>query len=455
MTFGAPEFLEDGTKCAGVSGLRALDASSLRRRLAEFNLKPVFIVVAGNGGSAALAVLANWMVATKLTPAQFGLFSLALALMTILQELGGPALDTAIVRFAASHSKSDPVRAEAYFKAGFRLKLLVSGLLCGGLILLAGPLARNVYHEPLLRPLFYWMAAGLVAANLSTFILARLQAAERFTAYSIQRALANGLKVLLLGFAWAAGRVELETVTAIWTLSIVITYMIGAKLCPAPGSSPAASMVFDNRPYREIAGFAKWVMLAGLLFAVHMRTDILLLGWYWTNADAGYYSIAWNLMLFLDLITSSIVAALLPAASKLKAAGERADFWLRTVAVSALVAVALSPLYFFSDTIVATLFPKYLPAIGPFHILFWSSIIMLMIYPLYLGFYAQNKPVRVSVTYATLMLVSAAAGLIIIPRYGLLGAAYTTLIARAAGGIVILMFLFADRRRMNGAGANV
>jgi O-antigen/teichoic acid export membrane protein len=211
VTWGAPESLGKGANFSEASVPRALEVttSGLRQRLAKFNFRPVLIVVAGNGGSAALAVLANWIVATTLTPARFGLFSLALAIMTILQELGGPALDTAIVRFAASHSKSDPMRAEAFFKAGFRLKLLVSGLLCGGLILFAGTLAGKVYHEPLLRPLFYWMAAGLVAANLSTFILARLQAAERFTAYSIQRVLANGLKVLMLGLAWAAGRIEL------------------------------------------------------------------------------------------------------------------------------------------------------------------------------------------------------------------------------------------------------
>src|ERR1700752_2032686 len=73
---------------------------------------------AGNGGSAAMSIVATWMVATKLTPAQFGAFALALAIMTVLQEIGGPSLDIAIVRFAASHSRSDPLRAEAYLGTG-------------------------------------------------------------------------------------------------------------------------------------------------------------------------------------------------------------------------------------------------------------------------------------------------------------------------------------------------
>jgi O-antigen/teichoic acid export membrane protein len=453
VTCGAPESLEKQAKIANFSGLRifGLRIGGLRHALGKFNLKPILIVAAGNGGSAAMSIAATWMMATKLTPAQFGAFSLALAIMTVLQEIGGPSLDIAIVRFASSHSRSDPLRAEAYFRAGYRLKLLISGLLAAGLALLAGFLADNVYHEQLLRPLFYWMAAGLVVANLSTFILARLQAAERFLAYSVQRILVNFLKVLLLALAWAIDSLDLHTVPAAWTLSFVLSYLIGVRACPAPRGHPR-NMPGD-RPYGEIAGFAKWVMLSGLFFALHMRADILLLGSFRTAAEVGYYSIAWNLMLLLDLITSSIISALLPKASKITP-GDSAGFGWTILAASAVIAAALSPLYFFSDTLITAFFPKYLPAIGTFHILFWSSIVVLLIYPLYLGFYSQNKPARVSVTYGILVVASVTVGFTIIPQYGLPGAAYTTFIARAIGGAVILMFLFTDWHRSKGVAAN-
>lgn len=454
MTCGAPESLEKQAKTSSFSALRLLGLriGGIRYAVSKFNLKPIFIVAAGNGGSAAMSILATWMVATKLTPAQFGVFSLALAIMTVLQEIGGPSLDLAIVRFAAAHSRSDPLRAEAYFRAGYRLKLLVSGLLCASLALLAGFLADDIYHEQRLRPLFYWMAAGLVAANLSTFILARLQAAEQFVAYSAQRVLVNLLKVILLALAWAAYSLDLQTAPAAWTLSFVITYVIGVWVCPAPRGQPR--VMPGDRPYAEIAGFAKWVMLSGLCFAVHMRADILFLGSFRTAAEAGYYSIAWNLMLLLDLITSSVISALMPRASKIRAPGETAGFGWTIFASSAIIAAAVLPLYFFSDRIITIFFPKYLPAIDAFHILFWSSIIVLLIYPLYLSFYSQNKPARVSVTYSILVLASVTVGLTIIPEYGLPGAAYTTFIARVIGGIVILTFLFLDWHRRQGVAAS-
>jgi O-antigen/teichoic acid export membrane protein len=454
VTCESQKILETQAKTSNLSGPRVFGSriSGFRHALNKFSLKPILIVAAGNGGSAAMSIVATWMVATKLTPAQFGAFSLALAIMTVLQEIGGPSLDIAIVRFAASHSRSDPLRAEAYFRAGYRLKLLISGLLAASLALLAGFLADDVYHDQLLRPLFYWMAAGLAAANLSTFILARLQAAERFLAFSIQRALVNFLKVLLLGLAWANGSLDLQTVPAAWTFSFVISYLIGVRACPAPRGQPHNTP--GDRPYHEIAGFAKWVMLSGLFFALHMRADILLLGSFWTSAEVGYYSIAWNLMLLLDLITSSIISALLPKASKISSPRDSAAFGWTILAASTVIAVSLLPLYFFSDTIITLFFPKYLPAIGPFHILFWSSIVVLLIYPLYLGFYSQNKPARVSVTYGILVLASITVGFTIIPQYGLSGAAYTTLIARVIGGAVILMFLLADWRGSQGAAAH-
>jgi O-antigen/teichoic acid export membrane protein len=445
VTCGPPEPLDKGFKTSNLFKSAAFSApiTYLRGSLGRSGFKSVLIVVGGNGASVVLATVANWMVATKLAPAQFGAFSLALAVMTVGQEISGPSLDTAVVRFATSHSQNDPLRAEAFFKAGFRLKLFVTLLLSAGLALLAGFLADDVYHEPLLRPLFYWMAAALIFSNMSTFVLARLQAAEQFFSYSVQRALGNALKVLLLALAWMAGHFSLHTVAAAWTLSFVISYVIGVAVFRGPRCRPQSAP--GDRPYRDIAGFAKWVVLSGLFFAVHMRADLLLLGNFRSAADVGCYAIAWNLMLFMDLITSSILVALLPKASKVTARGGSADFMWTTFTASALIAVALSPLYFFSDTIIGALFPKYVRAIGPFRVLFWSSIIVLLIYPLCLSFYSQNKPAKVSLTNGILVLASVGVGIAIIPRYGLLGAAYTTFIARAIGGLVILSFLFADR----------
>jgi O-antigen/teichoic acid export membrane protein len=407
------------------------------------NVTTVLMVAGGNAASAGLAIIANWLVANRLGPSEFGLFSLAIGVMTLLQEIGGSALDTAIVRYAALHARADPLRAEIYFKAGFGLKLLIGGGLGAAFAIAAGGLADRVYAVPALRPLFYWMAAGLLAANLSTFVLARLQAAERFFSYSILRALGNALKVGLLGAAAAVGLLDLQATAAIWSLSFLLAYAISLPFARAPrGTLPRQP---DDSPYRDIMRFAKWVMLSSLFFAIHMRADVLLLGRYRPSEDVGYYAIAWNMMLFIDLLTSSIAAALLPQAAKVTNRREALEFRRTLLMASIIIALSLSPIYLFAGPIIATLFPGYQLSIAPFRVLFWSSVIALLIYPLHLSFYAENKPAKVSAINGVLAMTSVIVGFLIIPSGGLLGTAKTTLIARALGGAVLLALLFAAR----------
>jgi O-antigen/teichoic acid export membrane protein len=407
------------------------------------NVITVLIVAGGNGASAGFAIIANWLVANRLGPSEFGLFSLAIGVMNLLQEIGGPSLDIAIVRYAAPHARADPLRAEVFFKAGLGLKVLIGGGLGAALAFAAGALADDVYAAPALRPLFYWMAAGLLAANLSTFVLARLQAAERFFSYGILRALGNALKVGLLGAAAAVGLLDLQATAAIWSLSFLLAFVMSLPFARAPrGTLPQQP---GDSPYRDITRFAKWVMLSGLLFAIHMRADVLLLGRYRPLEDVGYYAIAWNLMLFIDLITSSIVVAFLPQAAKVTNRTEVLEFRRTLLTASIIIALLLSPIYLFAGPIIATLFPGYQLSVAPFRVLFWSSVIVLLIYPLYLSFYAENKPAKVSAMYGVLAMTSVVAGVLIIPSGGLLGAANTTLIARALGGAVLLALLFAER----------
>jgi O-antigen/teichoic acid export membrane protein len=405
----------------------------------------VLIVTGGYGASAGLAIIANWLVANRLSPSEFGLFSLAIGVMTLLQEIGGPALDTAIVRYAAPHTRDDPLRAEIYFKAGFGLKLLIGGGLGAGLAIAAGKLADDAYAAPALRPLFYWMAAGLLAANLSTFVLARLQAAERFFSYSILRVLGNVLKAGLLSVAAAVGLLDLQATAAIWSVSFLLAYVISLPFARAPRGT--LQLQPGDSPYRDIIRFAKWVMLSGVLFSIHMRADVLLLGHYRPSADVGYYAIAWNMMLFIDLITSSIVVTFLPRAANVTNRTEALEFRQTVLMASIIIALLLSPIYLFAGPIIATLFPGYQLSIAPFRVLFWSSVIVLLIYPQHLSFYAENKPAKVSAIYGVLAMTSAVVGVLIIPSGGLLGAANTTLIARALGGAVLLALLFAERFR--------
>lgn len=403
----------------------------------------LLLVLAGSVGSAGLAAIANWIAGNGLGPAGFGLFSLAMAIMTLLLEVGGPAIDTAIVRFAGPLTAQHPTRAEAFFRAGLRIKLAVSGTLAAMLLVASDNLAVGLFKEPGLAPLVRWMALCLVAANVSTIALARLQSAERFIAHSALRILSNALKVVLLGGALLLGWLTPERAAIAWTLSFVLTYLAGVVICRAWRIS--VQSLPSDQPYRDITGFAYWTMLSGLLFAIHMRTDVLLLGHFGTPAQVGSYSVAWNFMLLLDLVTASLVIALMPKAARATTRAEIAALRKVTMVTGLGIAILLLPLFVYAEPIILTLFPAYPGAVAPFRLLFWSSLVVLSVYPLYLGFYSQNRPGKVVAAYGVVALSGLVVGLHLVPSHGPIGAAAATLIARVIGAVAILAFCIAER----------
>ncbi len=420
----------------------------VREQIAKLHLKSVIYIIIGNALSAGFAFFANWLVANSLSPSQFGLFSLAFALMNILQEIGGSGLDTAIVRFASSYKSKDPQDLQRVFQAGWHLKIIISAIIAGSFAASGVWITTFIYPNSLLLTPIYWLSATLVVANVYTFMLARLQTMERFKSYSLLRAVANLLKVILLQLFVILGILDLNTVSIVWLLSFLISYIMGIMACSPAGDWQAIKKLFKlTKLHKDIFNFAFWVMLSGLFYAIHSRIDLLLLAKYYPAADVGSYSIAWNFMIFMDLIAASFMTALLPKFSKLGSNQEIHSFRLTSFFLCLLTAAAIMPIYFFADILILNLFPQYEPAIAPFRLLFWSSIIVLIIYPLYLSFYAQNKPIKVAVSYGFLAFSSIAIGQAIIPEYGIMGAATTTLASRIIGGIVILIFVLADSLR--------
>lgn len=427
-----------------------LRTERLTQRLANLHVWSILVVLAGSGASVVLAFLANWLIANALTPAQFGLYSLSLALMTVLQEVGGSSLDTAIVRLAAPHVRSGRDDAETYFRSGFHLKLLVSGSLAVVLWLSADVIANQVYHEPDLRIPLSWMAAGLVAANLYTYFLARLQAYERFEAYAFFRVLGHGTRLIMLGLVLYIGFLDVESASAVYFLSFLSSFCVGAVLIGVVRrrSPSSAKEPFDWQPLKTLFGFAKWVTLSGVLFAIHMRSDIILLGDFRSSEEVGYYSVAWNLTFFIDLIAASVIIAYLPKYAKVVEHHEFGRLQKSTFLVCSMIALALSPLFVFADEFILILFPDYLPSVAPFRILFVSSIVTLLVHPLFLVFYARNKPHFLTIHYAFLAAASLALGFLLIPHYGIIGAACAMCISRILGAVIILGMLFVERRNL-------
>lgn len=403
-------------------------------------------VILGNGSYVGLGFLANVFSANGLSPAQFGLVSIALATLNVLQEICGNGLDLSMVRLAAPHVESNPKKAAAYYRAALQLKLLVNGAIALTLFLLAPNLAVLIFDTPEIAPMLRWVSVGLMGACLYNYMLSRVQAEERFTLYAILRASNNVGKLLVLSAIWLLGMFTADGVLGAWMGAFFIGYVLSLALGATRNSVSPEGPYIRADFWKEIFHFSKWVIASSFLFSLYSRVDMLILSRYVDSAAIGQYAAAWNITFIIDLMTYSVIIALLPQAVKIQQHQDFPAYLKKTFAICVIIAVMLSPLYILSDWFFSVFFPAYTRSAELFGVLFLGAIITLLFHPLYLILYARNRVSRLTLINLLLLLFCTTLGLLVIPEYGAPGAAWVTVIGRVFASVLICYFVHRELR---------
>jgi len=398
-------------------------------------------VILGNGSYVGLGFLANVFSANGLTPAQFGLVSIALAALSVLQEICGNGLDLSMVRLAAPYVDKDPNKAATFYRAALQLKLFVNGSIALLLYLLAPWLADTFFNTPELAPLLRWVSFGLMGACMFNYILSRVQAEERFTLYAILRGSNNIGKLIVLCLIWWFGVFTPNSVMGAWMGAFFIGYglalMMGAKRNAVKPEGP----LIQPQYWKEIFHFSKWVIASSFLFSMYSRVDMLILSRFVDSAAIGQYAAAWNITFIIDLMTYSVIIALLPQAVKIQRHEDFPAYLKKTFAICVTIAILLMPIYLLSDWFFSVFFPAYTQSADLFGVLFMGAIITLIFHPLYLILYARNRVNRLTLINLLLLLFCTATGLAVIPTYGAPGAAWVTVIGRVFASLLICYFV--------------
>jgi O-antigen/teichoic acid export membrane protein len=255
--------------------------------------------------------------------ADFGNWALILTYQVFVAGAAGLGLSSSLSRFAPSRT---PAEAGAYLRYAFVLCLLVAviaGLLTVGL--------RRVLGAALgVKPEFYWllpmavvMAAGSVADGLlDAFFKARM-AVGRQISFIFVRTLIEVAAVLLVFVvlrehlagppSWLAGYVCAVVAGKLAIYPWLLSGMLGGSSLPPS----------DRR--RELVRYG--LPMVPTLLAVWLvgQSDRLVLSHFATKADLGLYAFAATLASYLVFLGYAVYPLLLPAASQLHDAGERAS----------------------------------------------------------------------------------------------------------------------------------
>lgn len=353
----------------------------------------------------------------------WGIFSYALTIEGLFAIIAGMGLGPFLTREVSRN----PEQQKEYFSTSFFLQVglvIISALF----ILFCAPYVISV---PETIPLLSLVVIILAFDVLRDFLMALARAFEKMELEAIIKLITNvcitGLGVLFL-FLSASPSLLLWAYSIGAGIGLLLSLFVLRSHIASLFSSFRSSLLWTI--FIQAWPFA----LIGFLGALMINIDVLMLGWWRSPEEIGFYAAIQRIIQVLYILPSFLVAALFPTFARL---AKSLDDTFVSIAQKALRIIYLFgvPLVIggviLSHNIVVLLFgQEYIPAVVPFQLLLFSILIMYSSHIVSNAIFAHNKQ-RYFIGLLLIGIVGdIIANILLIPSYGLIGSAIATLIAQ-------------------------
>ncbi len=385
--------------------------------------KNTFWLFAGQAGSRLLRAAIVIYAARVLGAGSWGAFSYELGLtafLTIFSDIGINALIT-------KEGSRDPELKSRYLSTAFGIKIALLLICAGGLFALF-PYINNIPEAGILMPILIFVFAFDTLRDLGSALSRALEKMEIEAGINIF----TNFAITLLGFI-ALWQYHTSTSLA-WAYTLGSGAGFFAIFYILRGHFSHLLRHFTPALIKPIFTTAWPFGLLGIMGAIMTNTDIIMLGWLRTAEEVGYYSAAQKLILLAYVLPALLASATFPALSRLaKTAPENAKKLLwKTIKISlwAALAVIIGGLVFGQFAFTLLYGEEYQPGLAPFFILLFSTILVFpgTLVGNALFAYDEQKYFLRFVIVSTIS--NALFNLLLIPTYGIAGAAASTLLTQ-------------------------
>lgn len=368
-------------------------------------------------------------VARYLGPEQFGLFSYALAFTAIFSGMAKLGLDGIIVRELINN----PEKRDIYLGTAFWLKII-------GAIIVMGVMAAIVpftSNDATTNLFIFIIAAGLVFQSFEVveFHFQSLVLAKIVTICKIiQLSLSVITKIYLV--LTEAELYWFVLVTVFDAISLAVSYSIAYRL----QKDRTFYKKFNLNIAKELLNNSWPLMISSVVVMVYMRIDQIMIKEILGEREVGIYSAAVRLSEAFYFIPVIITASLFPAILNAKAINRELYInrmqCLYTFMIWTALFIAI-PVSLLSEWIVNILFgAAYTESAVILAIHIWAAIFVFL--TVSSGKYLTSEGLTKKILYrnSSGMILNVILNLILIPKYGCVGAAISTLMSWAFAGYI-------------------
>jgi len=389
------------------------------------------IVLTGNILGAGLGFIATILIVRTLGPAQFGLFSVALAVMGIATQFSDFGIGTGLVRFASLYLHQDKLKADLMFKVSLKLKLIISVLVFLIGFFASESLAVHVFRKPELIFPLKLAFIGALGASLVAYISATLQARQSFKKFALVNLVNPVGKFALIGLLFLTYKLNLFSALTTVIILPFIAFLIGSLTIPKDFLKAKGA---EKEALSELFHFSKWILVSTFCVMIFLRLDVLMLGYFKVAEEVGYYSAAYGLASLFTLVSGAIGTVLLPEVSQFTKKDQLRGYTMKSLKFTMLIVFPLIILLFLSRFAILNVYGnEYAPAVNILRILICGFALRMLSTVLYPIFYSLNKPQNLAGLDIAKLILNFSGNLILIPFYGGIGAAIGTALTVVVG----------------------
>lgn len=386
--------------------------------------KNIFWLTASQIGSRVFRVIIIVYAARILGAAEYGVFSYVLGFagfFTIFADIG---INSLLTRDIAGH----PEQKNSYFSTSFWIKMVLL-FFTALLIVFVAPHFSNIKEATFLIPL---VALMVIFDGIGEFVIAFLRGMEKMEWEALILSVEN-IALMVIGFILLAISPTSKSLTFSYIISSGLATLLAIFIVKKQFFK--IFRYFDKDLAYKIVKSALPIAFSAILGIFMLNVDVVMLGWWRTAAEIGYYSVGQRIVPILYILSSLFAGGIFPALSRFAQRNEKEkEKNLNQKSMASLFLVAIPLMVggiILAKPIIELIFGQaYLPGVSAFRVLLAT---LLWIYPITFLSYlvlAHNQQKKVAKYLAISSLGNVVFNAVLIPILGIVGAAVATFISQ-------------------------
>lgn len=402
-----------------------------RERELSALLSSAVLVILGGVASSAANLAERVVIGRLLSPSAYGEVSIGIALLTFTLMIALAGCEQGVSRFIPRYDDVEDQRG--VWVSGLAVTVSLSILIGAVLFVAAEPIAAQLFETDAAVLLVQFIAISLPFIVSFRIAVAGIRGYEN-TVYKtiLQSFLDPFLRTAMIALLLLAG-VGIVAVGVAYLLAAIVTFVVAHLLF-----SRLMALRGQYRTHiRELLTFSAPLVISTVIGVMLARTDTLMLGYFRSSHEVGLYDAAYPIATGLTVVLSAFGFLYLPIASRLDADGERdvvddiyatSTKWVYVLTFPVFLLLVVFP----NDVMTLVFGPSYADA---------AAVLPILAVGFFLSATAGRDRETLSAVGATTWIavgngigvtLNVMINLVLIPRFGFMGAGVASVISLVA-----------------------